>query len=237
MFEGFESVCLPVGKVGAVIASLKQAECDKLALVGQFKRPAFADISPDKSALALMGRLMLTGDDAALRVVAAYFDEQNIAVVSNAEYLPQQVLPLFYRTQRQFTAGEGDAAKHARTVLDSLGELDIGQSVIVQQRRVLAIEGAEGTNEMIARTAELIDKSQPDTVFVKMAKSGQDIALDMPVFGLETLSYLEKSGIRAVCLEGEKIMLADPLDVISAAADKAGISICTFASLSEKADD
>ena len=237
LFEGFESVCLPVGKVGAVIASLKQAECDKLALVGQFKRPAFADISLDKSALALMGRLMLTGDDAALRVVAGYFDEQNIAVVSNAEYLPQQVLPLFYRTQRQFTAGEGDAAKHARTVLDNLGDLDIGQSVVVQQRRVLAIEGAEGTNEMIARTAELIDKSQPDTVFVKMAKSGQDIALDMPVFGVETLSYLEKSGIRAVCLEGEKIMLADPLDVISAAADKAGISICTFASLSEKADD
>ena len=170
-------------------------------------------------------------------MIAAYFDEQNIRVVSNAEYLPQQVLPLFYRTQRQFTAGEGDAAKHARTVLDSLGDLDIGQSVIVQQRRVLAIEGAEGTNEMIARTVELIDKSQPDTVFVKMAKSGQDIALDMPVFGVETLSYLEKSGIRAVCLEGEKIMLADPLDVISAAADKAGISICTFASLSEKADD
>ncbi len=237
MFEGFESVCLPVGKVGAVIASLKQAECDKLALVGQFKRPAFADISLDKSALALMGRLMLTGDDAALRIVAAYFDEQNIAVVSNAEYLPQRVLPLFYRTQRQFTAGEGDAAKYAWKVLDNLGDLDIGQSVVVQQRRVLAIEGAEGTNEMIARTAELIDKSQPDTVFVKMAKSGQDIALDMPVFGLETLSYLEKSGIRAVCLEGEKIMLADPLDVISAAADKAGISICTFASLSEKADD
>ena len=121
--------------------------------------------------------------------------------------------------------------------MDSLGDLDIGQSVIVQQRRVLAIEGAEGTNEMIARTAELIDKSQPDTVFVKMAKSGQDIALDMPVFGVETLSYLEKSGIRSVCLEGEKIMLADPSDVINAAADEAGISICTFASLSEKADD
>ena len=77
-------MCLSVGKVGAVVASLKQAECDKLALVGRFKRPAFADISFDKSALALMGRLMLTGDDTALRVVAAYFDEQNIAVVSNA---------------------------------------------------------------------------------------------------------------------------------------------------------
>ena len=83
----------------------------------------------------------------------------------------------------------------------------------------------------------MIDKSQPDTVFVKMAKSGQNIALDMPVFGLETLSYLAKSGITAVCLDGEKIMLADPLDVITAAADKAGISICTFARLSKEADD
>ena len=236
-FEGFESVCLPVGKVGSVISSLKHAECDRLALVGQFKRPAFADISLDKSAIALMSKLILTGDDAALRIVAAYFDEHGITVVSNAEYLPQQVLPLVYRTQRPFTSGEGDAAKHARTVLDSLGELDIGQSVVVQQKRVLAIEGAEGTNHMIARTAGLIDKSQPDTVFVKMAKSGQDITLDMPVFGLETLSHLEKSGIKAVCLDGGRVMLADPLDIITAAANKAGIAVCTFASLSEEADD
>ena len=118
-----------------------------------------------------------------------------------------------------------------------MGDLDIGQSVIVQQRRVLAIEGAEGTNEMIARTAGLIDKSQPDTVFVKMAKSGQDISLDMPVFGLETLSHLQKSGIKAVCLDGQRIMLADPLDNITAVADKVGISVCTFASLPKEADD
>ena len=59
----------------------------------------------------------------------------------------------------------------------------------------------------------------------------------MTVFGLETLSYLVKSDIRAVCLDGEKIMLADPLEVITAAADKAGISICTFAVLSKEADD
>ena len=64
---------MPVGKVGAVIDSLKQVECDRLALVGQFKQPAFADISLDKSGLALMGRLILTGDDTALRIIAAYF--------------------------------------------------------------------------------------------------------------------------------------------------------------------
>ena len=148
---------------------------------------------------------------------------------------PSRKLDLYKQVVDKIRSSDTDVVLNLTTGMG--GDLDIGQSVVVQQRRVLAIEGAEGTNEMIARTAELIDKSQPDTVFVKMAKSGQDIALDMPVFGLETLSYLEKSGIKTVCLEGEKIMLADPLDVISAAADKAGVSISTFASLSEKADD
>ena len=55
---------------------------------------------------------------------------------------------------------------------------------------------------MIIRAAPLIDKSQPDTVFVKLAKSGQDISLDMPVFGLDTLIHLQQAGIEAVCLDG-----------------------------------
>ena len=55
---------------------------------------------------------------------------------------------------------------------------------------------------MIDRVASLIDRSQPDTVFVKLAKSGQDISLDIPVFGLDTLSHLQQAGIRAVCLDG-----------------------------------
>ncbi len=232
-FNGFETVQLPVGKVGAITSHLIKAGCDKLALVGQFKRPSVADISFDKAGLGLMGRLMLTGDDTALRIVAAYFAEQGISVVANAEYLPDSVLPVEFHTARPLTSGEVMAVHHACYVLDQLGELDVGQSVIVQQKRVLAIEGAEGTNEMIIRAAPLIDKSQPDTVFVKLAKSGQDISLDMPVFGLDTLIHLQQAGIEAVCLDGGRLMLADPLDKITSAADKAGISVCSRASLPE----
>lgn len=236
-FNGFEAVRLPVGRVGEITNHLIKAGCDKLALVGQFKRPSVADISFDKAGLALMGRLMLTGDDTALRVVAAYFAEQGISVVANADYLPDSVLPLEFHTARPLTSGEVSAVRHACYVLDQLGDMDVGQSVIVQQKRVLAIEGAEGTNEMISRTVPLIDKGQPDTVFVKLAKSGQDISLDMPVFGLDTLVHLQRAGISAVCLDGGRLMLADPLDEIASAADKAGICVCSRASLPEGTDD
>lgn len=235
-FDGFESVRLSVGKIGAITEHLKQAKCSKLALVGKFKRPSIADISFDAAGLALLGRLMLTGDDTALRIVADYFAKQEINVIANADYLPHQVLPLHYRAGRSLTPGEIDAVLHAKKVLERLGDLDAGQCVIVQQRRILAIEAAEGTNLMINRAAELIDRSQPDTVFVKMAKSDQDIALDMPVFGLETLKHLSNAGIPAVCLEGERLMLADPLEQITSTADEMGIGICTFPELQGMAD-
>lgn len=235
-FDGFEAVRLSVGKVGAITTHLKTADCDRLALVGQFKRPSVADISFDKAGLALMGRLMLTGDDTALRIVAAYFAEQGLTVVANADYLPNRVFPVQFASQRSLTQGEGKAAHHARLVLDRLGDMDVGQSAIVQQSRVLAIEGAEGTNDMIARAAELIDRSQPDTVFVKLAKTGQELTLDMPVFGLDTLAHLKKAGIQVACLDGGRLMLADPLEDIAAAADRADISVCSFASLPEPAD-
>lgn len=236
-FEGFETVCLAVGKVGAIARHLKAAGCDRLMLAGQFKRPSVADISFDKQGLALMSRLMLTGDDAALRIVAAWFAEQGITVVANSDYLPEQVLAHDFATARAVTSGECRAARHARTVLERLGDLDVGQSAVVQQHRVLAVEGPEGTNQMISRAAELMDRSQPDTVFVKLAKSGQDIGLDMPVFGLDTLSCLEKAGIKVACLDSGRLMLADPADDIISAADKAGISVCSFASLPEQPDD
>lgn len=236
-FSGFETVCLPVGKVGAITNHLRQADCDKLALVGQFKRPSVADISFDKVGLALMGKLMLTGDDTALRIVAAHFAEHGISVVANADYLPDSILPLQFQTARALTPGEVLAAHHACHVLDQLGDMDVGQSVVVQQKRVLAIEGAEGTNEMIDRVASLIDRSQPDTVFVKLAKSGQDISLDIPVFGLDTLSHLQQAGIRAVCLDGGRLMLADPLEEVVAAADKVNMSVYSRASLPEISDD
>lgn len=236
-FDGVETVQLPVGKVGAITEHLKAASCDRLALVGQFKRPSIADISFDKAGLALMGRLMLTGDDAALRIVASYFAEQGIIVVATADYLPDSVLPHHFVSAREITSGEVRAIRHACQVLDRLGDMDVGQSVIVQQHRVLAIEGAEGTNQMIARAAPFIDSSQPDAVFVKLAKSGQDINLDMPVFGLDTLHHLQQAGISAICLDGGRLMLADPLADIVSATDKAGICLYSLASLPEGTDD
>ena len=81
------------------------------------------------------------------------------------------------------------------SILDKLGACDVGQSIIVQDGRVLAIEAAEGTSAMLARSADLIDADAGPAVFVKMQKLGQDHKLDTPFVGAETMRPQQQLGL------------------------------------------
>ena len=93
-------------------------------------------------------------------------------------------------------------------VLDALGTHDVGQGIVLQDGRVIAIEGAEGTDEMLRRIAALIDPAAPPAIFVKRRKSGQDTRLDIPVVGEETLRLAAASGVRVLALEAGGVILA-----------------------------
>jgi len=99
--------------------------------------------------------------------------------------------------------------------LDKLGACDVGQSVIVQNGRVLAIEAAEGTSAMLVRSADLIDSDAGPAVFVKMQKSGQDHRLDTPFVGAETMRAAAAAGINILAIESGTVMLADDLQKLA----------------------
>lgn len=215
-FEGFETGEYPPGQLAAIRQALQAAKCDRLVLVGKFTRPSLAGLKLDKEGAALFGRLALKGDDQGLRLLAEYFAGHNMVLLENSLFLNQQIVPAGYHFGRPLTDIEKQALGLAQHVLHQLGQLDVGQAVIVQQQRVLAIEGAEGSTAMILRTAELIDHSADGALFLKMAKSGQDIRLDMPVIGLETIEALHKIGIQVIALEAGNTMLANSVVEIEA---------------------
>ena len=95
--------------------------------------------------------------------------------------------------------------------MDKLGACDVGQSVILQNGRVLAIEAAEGPSAMLARSADLIDRGAGPAVFVKMQKSGQDQRLDTPFIGAETMRAAAAAGINILAIESGAVMLTDDL--------------------------
>jgi len=222
-FPGYDSIQHKPGQLNAITKTLLEAGCDRVMLAGKFNRPALRDLNLDWAGAALLGKLALKGDDAALRLLSDHFAQHGLQIMANSSYLPEQLIDTAYHYGRALTSGEQAAVALGQQVLASLGGLDVGQSVIVQQQRIIAVEAAEGTDAMIARAALLIDASADAAVFVKMAKSGQHTGLDMPVIGCETIAGLAKAGIQVAAAEARHVMLAEPLQRIEAALEQHGV--------------
>ena len=140
-------------------------------------------------------------------MISEFLAEAGIETLSPERFLPGAMMPAGIVTgsladdlRRDIDGG--------KAVLDALGKHDVGQGAVLQDARVLAIEGAEGTDGMLRRVATLIDPAAPPAVFVKRRKSGQDTRLDIPVVGEETLRLAAESGVRVVALEAGGVMLA-----------------------------
>jgi len=239
-FNDFETAEFAPGQLKAVTNALRAKECDRVLLAGKFTRPSLAGLRLDSAGAALLGRLALKGDDEALRLIAEHFARHQIRILPNTDFMPDRILPKGYHFGRALSENEKLAIARGISVLTKLGTLGVGQAVIVQQGRVLAIEAAEGTQAMIARSQPLIDQSTDGCVFIKMAKSHQDSRLDMPVIGLKTIDSLSRAGIKVIWVAAEKTMLADSLLEIEAKCQSDGLVLTTsldFQSMQkEKAD-
>ena len=206
-FSAFEVFDAPLGAVGQARDLIQQAGCDRVVMVGKINRPSLSQLKPDAAAVKLLARAVGRGDDALLRVISEFLAEAGIETLSPKRFLPGAMMPagivtgsLADELRRDIDGG--------KAVLDALGKHDVGQGAVLQDARVLAIEGAEGTDGMLRRVATLIDPAAPPAVFVKRRKSGQDARLDIPVVGEETLRLAAESGVRVVALEAGGVMLA-----------------------------
>ena len=141
-YSPFENFSFPPGKLKAVTAALHDKSCDRLLLAGKFTRPSLSALKLDSAGAALLGRLALKGDDKALRLVSEHFAEAQIKILPNTDFLPNRTLPENYHFGRPLTSAEVSALNLGGSVLSQLGGLDVGQSVIIQQDRVLGIEAA-----------------------------------------------------------------------------------------------
>jgi DUF1009 family protein len=106
-----------------------------------------------------------------------------------------------------------------------MGRLDVGQSVMIGERAVLAVEAIEGTDRAIERAGELC--SRRGFVVVKVAKPGQDRRFDVPTVGKQTIETMHRSGARVLAVEAGQTILLDEAELI-ALADRYGIAVTSI---------
>ena len=214
-----------VGQLAKTIRALKRSGVRRAVLAGGIdKAGSLWRLRPDWRALRVLNQARARGDDAILRSIAAEFERDGIAIVSSTIFLENiLVVPGILAGSAPDAAACEDLRLGAR-VLCALGDLDIGQGVVVERGVVLAVEAVEGTDAAIERAGKL---GQGRAVVVKAAKRGQDMRFDVPAIGPSTIETMVACGAKVLAVEaGSTIVLeSDKLAALSVAH---GISVVGF---------
>ena len=174
-----------LGQVGKCIAILQGAGVTRAVMAGQVKHTRlFADIVPDLKGLQVLRRLGTRNTDAVISAVADVLADHGIELENSTAFLQPLLAAGGVLTARPPSADEQADLDFGYRMADAVAGLDIGQTIAVKDRAVVAVEAMEGTDAVIARAGELVG---PGVCIVKVGKPAQDMRFDVPVVGLPTL--------------------------------------------------
>lgn len=224
--EGTPHAWVRIGAVGRIISILRKEGVDEIVLAGKVERPSLSQLRPDWRAMKFLaargGRL--GGDDELLAaIIAAIEEEEGIRVLA-----PETLLD-------ELPAPRGALGRHHPTTVDEadialgvdaarqLGARDIGQAAVVQQGQVLALEAADGTDQLIARAGAL-RRDGRGPILVKLPKPQQDGRADPPVIGPETVRRAAAAGFSGIAVQAGGTLVVDRPEV-ARLADEAGLFV------------
>lgn len=224
-FDGAPMEWIRTSGISKALDIARRENVEELVLVGGIPRPSMLDLMRDvRSAkfLAKVGTRMV-GDDNLLSAVVREIEESEGFHVIGPEVILEDILA----TAGSYGAvvpDEDDLADIARGIVAvrTMGALDIGQAAVVQNGRILGVEGAEGTDRLIERCAEFVTKDAVGGVFVKAPKPSQERRIDLPAVGLSTVQNVVRAGLRGLAVEAGGVLVMDRQEM-TAEADRAGI--------------
>ena len=233
IWQGFDNAVVGVGDMAGLSALFRQHHIRRVVMSGAVKRrPAFGQIRANfKSLLKLpmaLKTLLAGGDDAVLRMVISLIEAQGCQVLGAHEILPGLLAttgPLGAVTPDTESLKDIEKAADAA---EMLGRLDVGQGAIAVGGRIVALEGVEGTDAMLARVRDLRDEGRisrrREGVLVKLCTPQQDLRADLPTIGVSTVQNAKAAGLAGIAVEAGRALVVEREAVI-AAADAAGLFV------------
>ncbi len=227
-FPGAER--LRLGQFGKMIKRLKAANCTHVCFAGIVKRPDFKRLKPDLKAMRhLPGtiRAASQGDDALMRHVLGLFEQEGFQIISPQEVCEDLMLTEGLAGQVPMTEAHRHDALMACKIAAAIGALDIGQGAVVARGVTLAVEAQEGTDAMLMRLLNLPPElrgtsSERVGVLAKLIKPNQDIRVDLPTLGPETVRNAIEAGLAGIVAEAGGAFIIDRKETIRLA-DEGGL--------------
>ena len=210
------------GELGKIAKIFLAENVHRVVMEGKIPQSIiFSGLDFDKKAKSILSRVKDRQTQSLLKAVAEEFEAQGITLMDARTHLSSVLAVNGVLTKRKPEKNELMDIEFGRSVLNIIGSLDIGQSVVVKERAILAIEAIEGTDAAIERGAIL---GRGKVVVVKMAKPEQDMRFDLPVIGIKTIETMSEHGAGVLAIEAGKTVILEKLEVIKSA-DNLNISI------------
>ncbi len=214
---------LSLGEVSKLLELLSAEGIQKVVLAGQVKHAQiFSSIKPDGLVSRALAGLHRKNTDALIGAFVRMLEGRGIRVVDSTLFLKPLLAEAGSMTRRAPDESERSDIAFGREMAKKIAGLDIGQTVVVAERAVVAVEAMEGTDRVIERAATLSNGRR--LVVVKVSKPKQDMRFDVPVIGLRTIEVMQRSNASVLAVDAGKTLLFERPRLLEAA-DQAGIAI------------
>ncbi len=192
-----------------------------MLLAGQVTPAALFRTAFDDLGRSILRSLTAKNAHSIFGTLTKVIDERGLRVIPASCYMDACLPDAGVLTRRAPDEREMSDIRRAHEVAISIGEHDIGQTLVIKDGMILAVEAFEGTNAAIRRGGKIGGKG---AVVVKVARVGHDMRFDIPVVGARTLSMLKKAGVSAMAFQARRTIILDRGKVVSMA-DRHGIAL------------
>jgi DUF1009 family protein len=215
-----------VGQLNRLLKFFRAHDIHQAIMAGQIAPKNLFDLHPDWKALLLLGKLKERNAESIFAAIADELAKVDVELLTATTFLEDSLASSGLVTGAKLSRQEQNDVDLGWKAAKEMARLDIGQTVIVKNGTVVAVEAFEGTNEAIKRGGAL---AREGAVMVKVAKPNQDMRFDVPVIGVETIRIAAEAKMRVIAVEAGKTLLLER-DAIVDVANRLKISIVAQAS-------
>ena len=229
--DAIESI--DIGQLGHLISRLKALGAREAIMAGKVTKSVLLDPSVqfDAEAVGVLGGVTDYSVNSVLGAIGRRLAKDGITLLDSSTFLKDGLCPVGVLTKAQPTPAQQRDIRLGMDLARQMAAWDVGQTVVIKNQVVVAVEALEGTDAAIRRAGEV---GGAEAVVVKMASPTQDMRFDLPVLGLQTIAVAEQAGVRCLAVEARKTLLLDR-EALIGRADAIGLCLVGVEPSAERA--
>ena len=204
------SFSVGLGEFGKIIKILKKNNCKKILFAGNVKKPKFINLKLDIKGLYYMPRILRKskiGDAALIKEIIKIFKSEKIKTINSLFFNPELTLKKGCYSKLKPDNNDLYIIKKGETFLNKLPPYDFSQAIVINNKKIIAVEKKNGTEQMLEKCRKF--KHYSGNILIKYPKKKQDKRVDLPTVGFKTFKMCKKAGIKGIVLKKKQNIFLD----------------------------